>query len=675
MGRRIKFQKLSARAEVAFLHDVLMAAASFILSLQLRLGRELMDYAGESLLTGTLIFTAVAATVFWCMGLYRGVWRYASMNDLLAISRAVTLAILIFLPLMFLVTRLESMPRSSLLINWFVLMFLLGAPRFIYRIVKDGNLAHVLERSDPARVPVLLIGAGHPAESFIREMARDKAAPFEVVGIIDDKPGRIGQRIHGVTVAGSLDSAQSVVDSLRQRGRMPQRLVITRPAIEPDRLRQLLDLAEANGMTLARLPRLADLKNGDDTEDPLTMKPVAVEDLLGRPRTVLDREPMRRLVAGRRVLVTGAGGSIGSELVHQLAGFDPAHIAMLDHAEFLLYEIDRDLRRRWPALSSSAILADIRNRLRIDQVMLAERPDLVFHAAALKHVPMAELNPAETTLTNVMGTRNVAESCRAAGVAAMVLISTDKAVNPTSVLGATKRLAESYCQALDIAERSRPARSSDETLRANGLANRRVNERAGGMPGEGTRYITVRFGNVLGSMGSVVPLFQQQLAEGGPLTVTHPDMTRYFMTTREAVELVLQATALGSGLATGTPDSGKIFVLDMGEPVKVLDLARQMIRLSGKQPGTDIEIRFIGLRPGEKLTEELFHAGETLEPTPLPGILLAGPRTTDWKLLRSALDELVDAAAAGRTEQVLTLLQRLVPEYVTAAALPAAAAS
>jgi FlaA1/EpsC-like NDP-sugar epimerase len=661
MGRRIKYPALSARAEVAFLHDAFMAAASFLLSLQLRLGGEMLDYAGESLLIGTVIFTTVAVTVFWWMGLYRGVWRYASMNDLLAISRAVTLTILIFLPLMFLVTRLESMPRSVLVINWFVLMFLLGAPRFIYRIVKDGNLTHVLERGDPMRVPVLLIGAGHPAESFIREMARDRTAPFQVVGIIGDKASRIGQCIHGVAVAGSLASAQSVIDSLRRSGRMPQRFVITRPTIEPEQLRHLLDLAEANGMTLARLPRLTELKNGDGAETPLQMKPVAVEDLLGRPRTVLDREPMRRLVAGRRVLVTGAGGSIGSELVRQIAGFEPAHITLLDHAEFLLYEIDRDLRQRQPTLSSSAILADIRNRVRIDQVMLAERPDLVFHAAALKHVPMAELNPAETTLTNVMGTCNVAESCRATGVAAMVLISTDKAVNPTSVLGATKRLAESYCQALDIAERSRSERSSDETQRG------------------GTRYITVRFGNVLGSTGSVVPLFQQQLAEGGPLTVTHPEMMRYFMTTREAVELVLQATALGSGLVTGVtgaPDSGKIFVLDMGEPVKVLDLARQMIRLSGKQPEIDVEIRFIGLRPGEKLTEELFHAGETLAPTPLPGILLAGPRTADWKLLRSALDELAEAAAASRAEQVLSLLQRLVPEYeTTATALPAAAAS
>lgn len=652
----LKF-RLSAHPEIAFFHDVAMAAVSFVLSLYLRLGGETLAYAETFLPIGTMLFTGVAAVVFRTMGLYRGVWRYASMDDLLAIARAVTLIILIFLPLMFLVTRLEALPRSVLVINWFVLMILLGAPRLVYRVIKDGSLRHVLERGNPFRVPVLLVGAGNAADAFIRELARDKAAPFEVVGILDDKPERIGRRIRGVTVNGSIDSAQAVIDGLRRSGRMPQRFVVTRGgSVGPHKLRHLLAVAEANGMTLARLPRITELKQGDgEGETPLTMKPIAVEDLLGRPRTVLDRSPMQQLVAGRRVLVTGAGGSIGSELVRQIAEFGPSHLALLDHAEFLLYEIDREVRERWPALSSRAVLADIRDRARIDRVMAAERPDLVFHAAALKHVPMAELNPAEATLTNVIGTRNLAEACRAAGAKAMVLISTDKAVNPTSVLGATKRLAESYCQALDIAARSPDGRRGE------------------GAPGDGTRYITVRFGNVLGSAGSVVPLFQRQLAEGGPLTVTHPDMTRYFMTIREAVELVLQASALGSGLGGGAPESGKIFVLDMGEPVKVLDLARQMIRLAGKRPEIDIEIRFTGVRPGEKLTEELFHSGETLESTPLPGILLAGPRTADWKLLRSAFDELAEAAAAGRTEQVLALLQRLVPEYEASEVQPLSA--
>ena len=565
---------LSARSAVAFVHDVVMAAASFVLALHLRLGDRMFDYLGDSLLPGTAIFAAVAATVFWAVGLYRGVWRYASMNDLLAIVRGVTLTILVFLPVMFMLSRLEGVPRSMLAINWLVLIFLLGAPRFVYRILKDGGLAHVLERGNGLRVPVLLVGAGDAAELFIREMARDRAAPFQVAGILDMDARRIGQRIHGVPVLGDIAAGQRVIDGLRRRERSPQRLIVTRETAPPQ-LRRLLDLAEANGMTLARLPRLAELQSGDGAASPVQVRPVALEDLLGRPRTVLDREPMRRLAVGKRILITGAGGSIGAELARQLAAFAPAHLALLDHGEYALYTIDGEIGRRWPNLSRSAILADVRDTARLDRAMAEERPELVFHAAALKHVPMAEANPAEAALTNAVGTRRVADSARAAGVAAMVLISTDKAVNPTSVLGATKRLAESYCQALDIADpRVRPG-----------------DQRPGG-----TRFVTVRFGNVLGSTGSVVPLFQRQLAEGGPLTVTHREMTRYFMTAREAIELVLRASALGA--ADEGAARGRIFILDMGEPVRILDLARQVIRLSGQRPEIDVAIAFTGPRPG-----------------------------------------------------------------------------
>ncbi len=624
---------LSARSAVAFVHDVAMAAGSFGLALYLRLGGRMFDYMGDTLFWAAAIFAAIAAAVFWTVGLYRGVWRYASMNDLLAIVRGVTLTILVFLPVMFMLSRLEAVPRSMLAINWLVLIFLLGAPRFVYRILKDGGLAHVLERGNGLRVPVLLIGAGDAAELFIREMARDRAAPFRVAGILDMDARRIGQRIHGVPVLGDIATGQRVIDNLRRRERPPQRLIVTRETAPPQ-LRRLLDLAEANGMTLARLPRLAELQSGDGAASPVQVRPVALEDLLGRPRTVLDREPMRRLAAGRRILITGAGGSIGAELARQLAAFAPAHLALLDHGEYALYTIDGEIGQHWPNLSRSAILADVRDPARLDRVMAEERPELVFHAAALKHVPMAEANPAEAALTNTVGTRRVADAARAAGVAAMVLISTDKAVNPTSVLGATKRLAESYCQALDIAGRQRPG---------------------------GTRFVTVRFGNVLGSTGSVVPLFQRQLAEGGPLTVTHREMTRYFMTAREAIELVLRASALG--VADTGPARGRIFVLDMGEPVRILDLARQVIRLSGQRPEIDVAIAFTGPRPGEKLTEELFHAGEAMASAGVPGLLLAAPRTADLGLLRAALDELAETARGGGDAAVIALLRRLVPEY------------
>jgi FlaA1/EpsC-like NDP-sugar epimerase len=355
---------------------------------------------------------------------------------------------------------------------------------------------------------------------------------------------------------------------------------------------------------------------------------------------------MARLISGRRVLVTGAGGTIGAELARQVAAFSPSRLVLLDNGEFALYAIDAELREHFPGLVQLPLLRDVRERRQIDEVVATERPEIVFHAAALKHLPMVEANPLEGVLTNIVGSRNVAEAARACGAALVVMISTDKAVNPTSVMGATKRLAESFGQALDLYE-----------------------ARRGWRYGQGTRYVTVRFGNVLGSTGSVVPLFARQLATGGPLTVTDPEADRFFMTVREAVELVLQATALSP--APETADArGKIFVLDMGEPVKIVDLAHQMIRLAGLRLERDIKIEFIGLRPGEKLHEELFHPAEPLVPTANPAIRLAAPRTADYAMLARAIDELEDNARSRREERVLQLLERLVPEYRRATPRP-----
>jgi O-antigen biosynthesis protein WbqV len=365
------------------------------------------------------------------------------------------------------------------------------------------------------------------------------------------------------------------------------------------------------------------------------LRPVAIEDLLNRPQLPLDRDGIARLVHGRRVLVTGAGGTIGSELARQVAALGPERLVLVDNGEYALWQIDQELGEQG-TVARQCVIADIRDAGRIGAVMQAHRPELVFHAAALKHVPMVEANPLEGLLTNACGTRNVADAARAAGAVAMVLISTDKAVNPTSVMGASKRLAEMYCQALDIEARAKaPA-------------------------GAAMRCITVRFGNVLGSTGSVVPLFQRQLAKGGPLTVTHPEMQRYFMTVREAVGLVLEASVAGISLPM---DEGGIFVLDMGEPVKIVDLARQMIRLAGLRPDLDIGIQFTGLRPGEKLFEELFHGREPPRPTGTPGLLMATPRTADPALVGRAIEEIASAARGGHTKLALSMLGRLVPEF------------
>jgi FlaA1/EpsC-like NDP-sugar epimerase len=360
--------------------------------------------------------------------------------------------------------------------------------------------------------------------------------------------------------------------------------------------------------------------------------------LLGRAQTWLDREAMAVLVRGRRVLVTGAGGTIGGELVRQIAAFEPARLALLDNAEFHLYKIDMDVARYHPDLDRVAILGDVRDRLRIDDVMRRELPELVFHAAAYKHVPIVEMNPNEGVLTNVVGTRNVADASLNSGVELMVLISTDKAVHPSNVMGATKRLAESYCQALDLQERDAPESAGDKS----------------------TRFVVVRFGNVLGSTGSVIPLFQDQIARGGPITVTHPEMTRYFMTVREAVGLVLQASVLGVG---DVGASGKIHVLEMGEPVRILDLARQMIRLAGLVPDKDIVIQYIGMRPGEKLHERLLHESESRMTTACEGLMLAAPRIADLTTLQDAIDDLEANARARNGEQTRALLHGAVPEF------------
>ena len=627
--------KVTSRAFATFVHDIVMAALSFILAFYLRVGADIAHYPISLLATYDLAFAATAAVIFRWSGLYRGIWRFASLPDLLALLRAVTLIILVFFPIMFVLTRLSEIPRSLFGINWLLLMALLGGPRFAYRVLKDRGLDHVFENKTYTPVPILLIGARDGAALFLRALGRDPGRPYRVVGILADSAARVDRDIAGIPVLGTFDDIAAVVERLTHDDVRPQRLIVCQELDRPA-AQQLLDFSEASGIPLARVPRITEFReaNGDELQ---RIEPVAIEDLLGRPQTVLDRDGMRALIAGRRVLVTGAGGTIGGELARQIAAYVPARLALLDNGEYALYSIDQEIKERFPDLQRQAIIADVRERRRVDEVMAAERPELVFHAAALKHVPMVEANPVEGIVTNVLGTRNVAEASRAHGVAAMVMISTDKAVNPANVMGASKRLAEGLCQSLDIVEARRD---------------------------RGTRYVTVRFGNVLGSTGSVVPLFQRQLAAGGPLTVTHPEISRFFMTVREAVELVLQASALAGSESEAR---GKVFVLDMGEPVKIVDLAKQMIRLAGKRPDEDIKIDFIGLRPGEKLYEELFYANETLLPTKIGGIRLAAPRASDYAMLARALDELAEQAREGHDDRVLAQLRTLVPEYSGAA--------
>jgi len=614
----------------ALFYDAAMAPVAFIGALMLRHGLIGFEKTSGFWLEAAAILVPIGLAAGYFSGLHRGVWRYVSTRDLVSILKASALIVLVFFPLLFAYNRLVDVPRTVPFIMFFLLVALMAGPRILLRLMAEGGIVAVtgsVRRRDG--VPVLLVGAGRGAELFLREVDRGQTN-YDPVGIIDDTEGQIGRAIRGRKVLSGLQDMSDIVQRLSMAGRRPQRVIVTKRNLDPDLLKDLLDRTGDMALPISRLPDIGALESG--AVEKVTVRQVEVEDLLGRPQKSLDRAHLKALVAGRRVLVTGAGGSIGSELVRQIAAVEPGLLALAELSEFALYTIDQEVAEKFPEVDRRMYLADVRDASRVQNLFDEIQPQVVVHAAALKHVPLSEGNPNETVLTNVIGTRRVADACVANRVPVMVMISTDKAVNPANVMGATKRLAEAYVQSLEIAAQ----RASNSV----------------------TRFVTVRFGNVLGSTGSVVPLFQRQLAAGGPLTVTHPDITRYFMTIREAVELVLASAA-----HSGTGEAGRIHVLDMGDPVRIQDLARMMIRLAGFTPDKDVAIEFTGLRPGEKLYEELLHASEQLAETELEGVLLAAPRAADHAILIRALDELEGHATARRTERTLQMLRDLVPEY------------
>tara|TARA_B100001123_G_scaffold442768_1_gene587150 strand:- start:5771 stop:7705 length:1935 start_codon:yes stop_codon:yes gene_type:complete len=629
-------KSIKTRTLAVAIHDIVMAAASFEIAVWVRYWTFGAVQPIGFLWEGTLLFAAVSAVAFWWLGLYRGIWHYASLNDLLAIVKGVTAAVLVFLLIMFTITRLADYPRSSVFINWPLLVLLLGVPRFFWRLLKDRSLVNVFVKEDTPRVPVLLIGTGDTAESFVREMVRSRFGAYSIVGIIDDGTGRVGTSIHGIRVLGNLSVIKPVITQLAKKGRKPHRLVLASDTLDGLAVRNLLDITADAGMSLARLPRMTELErdfHGGVSTIP-EPQPIDVADLLGRTQTVMDIDATSALIRNQKVLVTGAGGTIGSELSRQIAEFKPAQLILLDNGEHNLYRIDQELSEQYAKVPRKALLGNICDSVRVHSIFSEERPALVFHAAAFKHVPLGESNPNETVLTNALGTRVISDACQKFDVKVMVLISTDKAVNPTSVMGASKRVAEILCQ----------------TMGSSLNAHRRL-----------TNFVTVRFGNVLDSTGSVVPLFRRQLSAGGPLTVTHRDVKRYFMTTKEAVALVLQASALPQ---TNNDINGHLFVLDMGEPIRIHDLARQMIRLAGRTPEQDVKVIFTGLRPGEKLDEELLHKAEKIIETTTPNIVRAAPRTVNHEGLMLEFDQLIKAAKQRNTPKTLATLQRIVPEYI-----------
>lgn len=605
------FDRLRSRT-AALAHDLATIPVAWLLAYWLRfnLGTIPPDFLEGALVALPLVIL-IQGAVFWSFGLYRGVWRFASLPDLMRIAKAVFAGTALTLFALFAFNRMGQVPRSVPVLFLILQLVLLAGPRLFYRWLKDRRL------NLGSGERVLIVGAGQAGEMLVRDMLRDPRRAYLPVAFVDDRLRRYGGEVHGVPVRGDTQEIPVLTESLGV-----DLILLAIPSASARDMQRLVALCEQSGKPFRTVPPLQSLMTGQ--VDIHQLRAVAIEDLLGRDPVTLDWDGIRAGLAGRVILVTGAGGSIGSELCRQIAVAAPGRLILVDNGEFNLYRIEMELGQAHPSLDYSRCLLDVTDADAVTALFRDERPQIVFHAAAYKHVPLLEDQVRAAVRNNVLGTRLVAQASHDWGCERFVLISTDKAVNPSNVMGATKRLAEGLCRDLN-------ARST-------------------------TRYITVRFGNVLDSAGSVVPLFRHQIEQGGPVTVTHPDIERFFMTIPEASQLIMQAAVIGTG--------GETFVLDMGEPVKIRYLAEQMIRLSGRRAGSDIPIAYVGLRPGEKLYEELFYDAEELVATVHPKIRAARcTRPGTQRGLSADLDTLAEAVLRGREAELRNLLQRLVPEW------------
>ena len=596
------------RTLLAILHDIVAVTIAWLLAFWLRFNLEMPDFYSDQARATVLWIVPLYGIIFYGSGLYRGIWRYASLPDLQRIILAVgggALAV----PAMLFMLQL-NVPRSVLVTSPLLLVIFMGGSRLAYRGWKEQRLGLA---PVAVRETVIVLGATEAAASLVKDLAR--STQWEIIGMFDDDRALHRRQIHGVMVYGAIGELPAMQPKLQAR-----RAIIAMPEADHATRRRAVEIARTAGLQVMTVPSFDDLVSGRVTVSQI--RNVELDDLLGRDPVKLDTTGLREWLGNRVVLVSGAGGSIGSELCRQIARYKPQRIVLLESSEFSLYSIEQEFIQRFPGVTISPVIGDVKDVRRTDQLLASFKPTVIFHAAAYKHVPLMENENAwQAVLNNVLGTRVLAEAAIAHDVEKFVLISTDKAVNPTNVMGATKRLAELLCQALQNAGR--------------------------------TRFVIVRFGNVLGSTGSVIPRFREQIAAGGPVTVTHPDITRYFMSIPEAVQLVMQAGLMGSG--------GEIFVLDMGEPVKIADLARDMIRLSGFSDD-DIRIVYTGLRPGEKLYEEVLAADENSLPTPHPKLRIAKARPAEEALL-SEVANWLNPDSPPATVMVKAGLCRWVPEY------------
>ena len=597
--------------------DAAIVAAAWFLAFQLRFDPSIPVYYDRYLdaeIVGLLI--AIKLSVFALFGFYNRWWRYVSTRDMWGAARGVTAASLVaFLVFAFFDVHVASVPRTVWVLDWLLCLAFVAASRMLARtIIERPQTSSLVARGKE----VIVVGAGDAAQLMVKEMLRSPAIGYTPIGLVDDDPRKKNMRLHGIRVLGTSDELQRILHDRR-----PDELLIAIPSASGELRRRIVEVASDAGVPVKTLPGLHELIAGDEALA-RQIRPVQVEDLLGREPVETDVAAISSYLEGKTVLVTGAGGSIGSELCRQIARAEPARIVMVEQGESALFDIERELVDERDFVAGVPVLADVRNRRRLHDVFDRYRPDVVFHAAAYKHVPLMEANPLVSVANNVLGTRNVADAAIAHGVERFVLISTDKALNPYSVYGQTKTLCEWIVGS--HGERDEVA----------------------------TKFVAVRFGNVLNSAGSVIPLFRRQIERGGPVTVTDPEMTRFFMTIPEAVALVVQAGAIGG--------RGRIYVLEMGEPIRILDLARNMIRLSGKEPEVDVAITFIGARPGEKTHEELFAAGERWEPTTHPSIVALDVSPVDRAWLDAKLDELEVLVEEGDTLELVGRLAEITRE-------------
>jgi len=601
-----------AKRILVFFLDTTLIAAALTFSFLLRFDFQIPADELKLLFQGLAVVLIVKPIIFTASGMYRNIWRYASLQDAFQIFKVVTLSSLVSMVLLVFIRGPFALPRSIYILDWFILFAFVAASRLVWRIYRETKVIPSLRKGKKT----LIIGAGDAGNLLLKEIRKQVSSPYNVVGFVDDDPGKRGLRLSGVRVLGGTKRLSALI-----RIHSVEEVIFAIPSGDGALMRRVIASCKRAQARFKTLPGITAIIDGKVSVSQI--KDVEIEDLLGRDPVMLDQTAIHNYLTDKRVLVTGAAGSIGSEICRQVALFKPITLILFDHSETPLFYIEKELAASFPDLRIIPMVGDVKNRERVETLFDEFSPEVVFHAAAYKHVAMMEYNPAEAVLNNVMGSRVVADAAHTFKVRNFVMVSTDKAVNPTNVMGATKRSAEVYVQALAGTSK--------------------------------TKFTTVRFGNVLGSNGSVIPLFKEQIRNGGPVTVTDRDVVRYFMTIPEASQLVLQAGCIGKG--------GEIFVLDMGDPVQILSLAEELIRLSGLVPYKDVDIVFTGLKPGEKLFEELLIDGEGIKPTGHKKIRVMAPVETDLKQVSLDLDELFALAKAGNLTGLLDSLRNIVPEF------------